>query len=514
MLLCTSPLAHAQRAGYRETVLKIQGQIESSDLRGAQASLDSAMKLYPNDGGLENLLGVVAIQSGHRDAAKKAFSLAVLHDPKLMGAWQNLARIDMETADHDPKSADDAFRAYTRALALDPSDPESAYGAAMAALWRKQYAVSLSYLQKLDAETRAKARVQAVMCADAFGLNHGSAGEHAAAALAASSDLLESDVMLALPALRAAHRADLLEVLFSAANLHQPLSAQGLRMLGLAQEAEGKRQQAKETLEKAYEAEPTATAPLVDLARIALAGNDQQGALGYLAHARAIAPNDASLAYEYGFVCLQMKLLREAQVAIADAVRLAPENPDYLLTMGTVANGSDALRYLDKYRAMRPDDPAGFLASGIACLDISHLDDAVAWLSKAAANEKTAASAHFYLGRALKEQGKFQAALAELRQADRLHPDRPEVLAEMGEIYFSMKQYSDAIGPLKRALELDPENYVASYALLRLYGQTNDPQRAEQAKRFAALRTQREDQYRDAMRVIEARPRSVTDSAP
>lgn len=514
MLVCASPIVHAQRAGYQETVLKIQGQIENNDLQGARASLESALKHYPNDGGLENLFGVTAIQSGDRDAAKKAFGLAVVHDPKLIGAWQNLARIDMETADRDPKSADDAFHAYTRALALDPSNVESVYGAATAAMWRKQYAVSLSYLQKLDAETLAKARVQAVMCADAFGLSRTSAGEQAARAMAASPDLLEGDVMLALPALRASHRADLLDTLFSAANLHQPLSTQGLRMLGLAQEAEGKPQQAKETLERVYEAEPTATAPLVDLARISLADNDQQGALGYLAHARAIAPNDANLAYEYGFVCLKMKLLREAQAAIADAVRLAPDNPDYLLTMGTVATGSDALRYLDKYREMRPDDPAGYLASGIAYLDTRRLDDAVAWLTKATANRKTAASAHFYLGRTLKEQGKFQEALAELHQADVLHPNQPEVLAEIGEIYFSMRQYADAIGPLKRALELDPENYVASYALLRLYGQTNDPQRAEQAKRFAALRTQREDQYRDAMRVIEARPQSVTGTTP
>ncbi|GGH01575.1 tetratricopeptide repeat protein [Silvibacterium dinghuense] len=513
-LMLASSCAQAQRAGYQDTVLKIQGQIESHDLDGARVLLASAMKHYPNDGGLENLLGVVEAQSQHRDAAKHAFSQAVVLDPKLLSAWQNLARIEMEDADHDPKSAEDALRSYTHALALDPSDAESIYGAATAAMWRHAYATSLAYLQKLDGESRAKARVQAVLCADELGAGHTAAAEQAAARMAASLDLLESDVMLALPALRAAHRADILDTLLSSAHAHEPLSPAGLRMLGLAQEAEGKPQQAKATLEHVYELEPTNTAPLVDLARIALAQNDKQGALGYLAHARAIAPKDAALAYQYGFVCLQMELLREAQSAMAQAVQLAPDNPDYLLTMGTVATGADALPYLERYRAMRPDDPAGYLASGIAYLDNNHFDEALSWLRKAVASPKTAFSAHYYLGRTLREQAKYKEALTELHQADVLRPNQPEVLAEIGADYFWLKQYGDAVGPLKHALELEPDNYVANYALLRLYSQTGDPQREEQAKRFTALRTQREDRYRDAMRVIEARPQPLSGAGP
>jgi tetratricopeptide (TPR) repeat protein len=495
---------------YQGIVLGIQQQIEADDLGSARESIISAMKRYPNDGGLENLLGIVEIQSGHSEAAKQAFALAIAHSPKLSSAHLNLARIDMETADHDAKSADEAFRLYRRVLELDPLNSEAAYGAATVAMWRRQYAISLANLSKLSTETRTKARVQAVLCADELGLGHSDAAKRIASAMAASPDLSEGDVMLVLPGLRAAHLADLLDTLFSAANAHQPLSASGLRMLGLSQEAEGKWQQAHETMERVYTMNPSGTAPLIDLARLSLAANNKQEALGYLAHARSLAPNDANLAYEYGFVCLEMNLLREARLAIGEAVKLAPDTPEYNLTMGTVSSGADALPYLRKYHDLRPDDVVGYLAFGIAYFGNNDFQDALVWFTKAAAKGKTAATAHYYLGRILNQQGKYNEAIEQLRESAALQPDQPEVSAELGEAYLSLKQYPAAAAMLQRALELDPDNYVANYALVRLYAQTGDPRRNKQVERFKALRDKNEEQYHDAMRIIEARPQFVS----
>lgn len=519
LLLILLPLAkvvalHAQSSSYQAAVLGIQQQIENNDLDGARASLASAMKLYPNDGGLENLLGVVEIQSGHREAARQAFTRAIAHSPQLAGACLNLARIDMETADHDARAAEEAFHLYGRVLALDAANPEAVYGEATAAMWRHQYAVSLEGLQKLSAETRAKARVQAVLCVDELGLGHKDAAEQAAAAMAASLDLSESDVMLAQPALRAARRADLLDMVFSAANARQPLSASGLRMLGLAQEAEGKQQQARETLERVYAIDPSATAPLVDLARLALAADDKQGALGYLAHARTLAPKDANLAYEYGFVSIKMDLLREARIAIGDAVRLAPGNPDYLLTMGTISSGAYALPYLRQYRELRPEDPVGYLAMGVAYFSNNDYANTILWLTKAAEDKKTAALAHYYLGRTLNQQARYNDAIVHLRQSAAIRPDQSEVFAELGEAYLSLGQYTEAAAQLRHALDLDPDDYVANYALLRLYSKTGDQRRDDQSKRFATVRGEKEGQYRDAMRVIEARPQPVSGDGP
>jgi len=348
-----------------------------------------------------------------------------------------------------------------------------------------------------------------VLCVDELGLGHNNTAEQAVTAMAASSDLSENDVMLVLPALRLAHRADLLDTLFSAANVHQELSPSGLRMLGLAQEAEGKRPQARETLERVYAMNPSATAPLIDLARLALAADNKQEALGYLAHARGLAPNDANLAYEYGFVCLEMDLLREARLAIGEAVKMAPDNPEYLLTMGTISLPADALPYLRRYHQLRPNDAAGYLTFGIAYFGNNDFESARVWLTKAAADEKTAASARYYLGRTLNEQGKYSEAIVQLRESDTLKPEQPEVFAELGKAYLSLKQYPEATAQLHHALTIAPNNYVANYALVRLYAQTGDPRRREQVKFFEEIRNKNEEQYHDALRTIEVRPQLI-----
>src|ERR1700748_1585256 len=90
-------IAQRQSPAYTESVVAIQKQMQSGDLDGARAAIAQALKKYPADGGLENLLGVIEVQEGHVDAARRDFLSAVRHDPHLAGAYLNLARIDMQT---------------------------------------------------------------------------------------------------------------------------------------------------------------------------------------------------------------------------------------------------------------------------------------------------------------------------------------------------------------------------------------------------------------------------------
>src|SRR6202035_4353517 len=74
-------------ASYREIVLTIEQHIEVNDLDGARVLISSASKKYPENGGIENLLGVIEIQQGRADRAKQAFSAAIRHSPKLTSAY-------------------------------------------------------------------------------------------------------------------------------------------------------------------------------------------------------------------------------------------------------------------------------------------------------------------------------------------------------------------------------------------------------------------------------------------
>jgi tetratricopeptide (TPR) repeat protein len=518
VLLAFSPLAPqaaAQNtsAAYQQTVLSIQQQIGANRLDDARAAVAAAASKYPNDGGLENLLGVIEIEQGHAEEAQKDFRAAIGHDPHLAGAYMNLSRIDMQTAASDEAARAEALAMSEMAIRLnpanDPANDEANYQIATILSWQKSYRRSLVSLDKLSAQARKQVGAEALRCTDEAALAQREAATQAAAALASNPDLTEQDADTCLPALRLARRADLIESLFAAANAHQPLSAAGLRTLGLAQEAEGKLADSRATLERAFAADSTSEIVLVDLARVAREAKDLQGALGYLAHARDLKPSDASLPYEFGAICLEMGLYGESRKALEDAVKLAPDDPQYNLGLGTVISYSDdpsqALPYLTKYHTLRPSDPAGFLALGAAYFRAKDYDNAVTWLKQAAGDAKSAPDAYFYLGRIAREEGRPEEAVDDLKQSLAARADQPDVLAELGQICIAQKNYAQASSYLDRAVHLDRDNYAANFGLLELYARTGDPRRSDQAKRFDEVKDKREQWDRNTMRILEIR---------
>ena len=70
--------------------------------------------------------------------------------------------------------------------------------------------------------------------------------------------------------------------------------------------------------------DPNNTAHLLELARLAEAGNDHEGALGYLAHARDLAPNMARIHFLFGVIAGELNLPIEAKQSLDKALALEP----------------------------------------------------------------------------------------------------------------------------------------------------------------------------------------------
>jgi tetratricopeptide (TPR) repeat protein len=495
---------------YRQTILAIQEKIDSGNLQEARAMVDKAASAWPSDGGIENLLGVIEIEQGNTAAASKAFSDAITHGPKLASAYLNLSRIKMETAASDQADRREALRLSLKATEVDPANDQAHYQAATILSWDKNYRLSLQHLQRLSSGSQAKIGAQALFCADYAAIRDGEKTSQAARAMESNSDLTEQDANTCLPSLRLARRADLIESLFSAAAAHQPLSPDGLRIVGLAQEAQGKLQLARSTLETAFAANTKSVDILEDLARVAKAAQDNQGALGYVAHARDLQPENAALAFEFSAICVRMGLFAEARKALTEALRLDPKNADYNLAMGIVlsfsADPSQAVPYLTRYHEMRPKDPKGVLELGSATYRAKDYDTATKWLRLAISNQKTAPDAHYYLGRIARQEARFETATAELKQALALQPDRPDALAELGQICVQNRDFDQARSYLNQALRTDPDNYAANFGLLQLYAHTEDPKRDQQAQRFEQIKGLKQEQEKEMMRVLEIRP--------
>jgi tetratricopeptide (TPR) repeat protein len=502
---------------YERTILGIQQQIGAGELEEARTLIGAAEAKYPANGGLENLLGVVEIQEGHTEEARKEFAKAIQHDPKLMGAALNLSRLDMQEAATDADARARALKLSLRVLLADPHNDEANYNAATIFYWDRNSSASLDHLKKLSEEARGHAVAQALECAADAELGIRPAMLAVTAALAANPEITEQDAATCLPALRAARRADLIETLYAAANARQALSFEGLRTLGLAQEAEDRLPAARVSLESAYAADPTSVVVLADLARVAERAGDNEGALGYVAHARDLAPTDSKLAHEFAVICVRMGLLAEARKAFADALRLAPDNADYDLGMGLVISFSEdpsqGLPYLERYHALKPGDPEGALALGTTYFRMKDYENAGIWLKDAALVPKTAAEADYYLGSIARQQGRTDEAVADLNRSLTLDPARAATLAELGEIDLGTGKFAEAENHFNKALEIDAENYAATFGLLQLYARTGDPRREKQAARFEEIKNKRQERDTQMMRVIELKPVREADDA-
>jgi len=237
---------------------------------------------------------------------------------------------------------------------------------------------------------------------------------------------------------------------------------------------------------------------------------DHQGALGYLAHARALAPDSANVHFLFGIVCVEMNLVGEAYDSLKKAVALAPDNPQVNYVMGSVAmhrhDPSESLPYFEKYITLMPSDPRGRFALGVARFTAGMIDAARADLQEAATHPETAAGAHYFLGKIARQDNDLETAEREVTEALRLAPALAEEWAELGLIQTRLGKYAGAQQSLDKALSIEPDSYQANVNLGTLYGRTKDPRRHAQAAKIATLQEQRDARAQDFLRIIEVVP--------
>jgi tetratricopeptide (TPR) repeat protein len=369
---------------------------------------------------------------------------------------------------------------------------------------------SLEELGHLAPADRDRTAALAVRCADHAGRGERAEADEVAGKLIGRADLTGPDVRPILPVLTAHGREDLARQLLSTLRARGQASPDDLHRLGLLQEKEGQLASAREVLEEAAQGLPDHVALLFDLARVAHKERDYRGALGYLAHARALEPGNARIHFFFGMVCVDLDLGAEAYNSLKEAVRLDPENPAANYAMGAVAlhrkDPSEAIPYFRKYSQLRPGDRRGAFAVGVAAFLGKDYETARAELVPAAARPETAASANYFLARMARAENEFEEALRLAQKAVEADPGYADPYSELGLLYLRLGQPERAEPALRRCLEIDPEHYLGNLHLLMLYAQTKDPRHAAQAERFEEIKKRRVQKAAEFLRPIEVRP--------
>jgi len=103
-------------------------------------------------------------------------------------------------------------------------------------------------------------------------------------------------------------------------------------------------------------------------------------------------------------------------------------------------------------------------------------------LDKALALKPGLARANYFYARVLKEDGKYDEAIAKLQSVLQQYPRDRVVWNELGRIYFLQKKYAEAVKAFQSTLAIDPEDLQAHYNLMLCYNGLGDDARAEQHK--------------------------------
>lgn len=484
--------------------------IRQGRLSDAQALLESGLAAFPNDSALHNFLGVVDAQERDFRGAEANFQKAIEDDPASVSAYLNLGRLYQDHGAKNRAMQKKAIDTYARLLHVDPRNEEANYQEAFLLMEQGDANQSRAVLENLPAESRRTSMALALFLADHASLGKLDQARDDVQALLASPQLTEMDVLSILPYLRGTRQQELSIQLLEGLASRGLASPATLNRLGLLEEKQGNLRKARQTFERIAVAEPHSPSVLVELARLANQQQDYRGALGYLAHARSLQPQNASIHFFFGMVCVELDLHQEAYESLKKAVALAPQNPYYNYALGAVCtqrqDAHEAVPYFKKYCELKTQDPRGRLALGAAYYYSHDLDTARAELLKVANDKVAAAGANYYLGRIANDEGKWPDALHLLGVAIKIDPRFADAYAALGSAYLNLKDYPDSQKTLLHALRIEPDDYFANLNLMVLYQRTKAPRSAAQTRRFAEVKSERQQRARLFLRTIRVVP--------
>jgi tetratricopeptide (TPR) repeat protein len=137
-----------------------------------------------------------------------------------------------------------------------------------------------------------------------------------------------------------------------------------------------------------------------------------------------------------------------------------------------------------KVTQMDPGYADGWVNVARAQIQEGNLDGAEVMLRKALEVDSKLAKTHFFMAAPLKARGRYDEALAHLRQAAALYPRDRVVRNQIGRVLFLKREYRQAVDELHKVLEIDPEDLQAHYNLMLAWRGLG---RADEAAREEAL---------------------------
>ena len=164
-------------------------------------------------------------------------------------------------------------------------------------------------------------------------------------------------------------------------------------------------------------------------------------------------------------------------------IKQHPENPEYYFNAGRLFNTRNradlAMQYIQKAISLNPKDARYRFELGMNHYLSRRFKEACAEFDAAIKLDPSNCQAQLYMGKALRDNKEYAAALPYLEKATHDQEYRLRSLVETGGCYMSLKMMDKAIQELERAVnnivkEAEPDSLYARYFLAMCYEKTKE----------------------------------------
>ena len=432
--------------------------LQRGDWPTAEQKLRAELAIHPDEAEAISLLGV-ALDNQRKfpeadEVHRKALAKAANSTDVLDGILRNYGNHLLLTG--DMKGAHDAF---LRAVALNPQDDYVNLQLAQAAVSSRNGEEALQYLDKLPVAQRDAPNVAIYRLialdqsgkrteADTlFGHLLSGAGKNADLSAFLGGKLAQAGEL------------DRAETLLTGALASDPANFSLLYELGVVASRAGHDERAREVLEKALRQQPQSVDVLYALAFVYSSTKQSEQAVRLLAQAARLAPQRADVQELLAVTTGDIHAYEDSMAAWERYVVLAPNDDAGRRERGfakaNIKQAEAGLADLEWYVARHPDDPTGLFELGVS-ESVDDPEKGLATLDKAVALKPDSVEARSARGALNYQQGKAEAALADLEFAAANRPDSAMILDRLGQTYLLLDRLTDALRVLRRASELAP----------------------------------------------------------
>ncbi|HVE84894.1 MAG TPA: tetratricopeptide repeat protein, partial [Myxococcales bacterium] len=469
--------ARASNEGDRELDLLL-AEVHGSqgDPKAAEAALQAVLRVEPGSAKALHALGNLKQAAHQADDAAKAYAKALEADPNHAISAVELAAVELLVRHND----EEGLRAVEKALSpqseplLGPAELSRARalrGVALAAQFKaKEATAELDQALKLDPDSVfAKAMLARVLLAQREHKRALPLFKEAVAREPANLEYAEGYLLALIAA------GNMAEALTEVARVNQrfPGNARIAFLYGRISDALDNAADAEGHYKRALAADASLYQANLALARFYLRFRRAADARPQLEEAARKAPNDPAVHAGLGEMAFTEGNLQDARREFTTASGLDPTQPDARLGLSKVelAEGhfDEALKEADQAVAMDAHLKDARLQRGVALWKLGRLDDAIEELVKARAEDPKNARVLITTGAVQLDRSNLPQAESALLSALTLEPANHEAHFYMSRVKARRLEYTQAIESMKNALERAPKRAAYHYELGLIY---------------------------------------------